>query len=404
MTSTRPIPSSTQPDWALALPPPSLLGRPDRVLAADGLRGLAALAIVVHHASFVAGTTFRPGAAGAALARLDVAVPVFFALSGFLLFEPYLRRIVTGDPFPPLWSFWRRRLVRIFPAYWLALLVQLAIGSVAVAGVGGFLLCLSLTQIYDNPLTGIVQAWSLGTELAFYLVLPLFALAARRLVGRRPPHQQLLLVAGLTMGWIVASVLSRVVVLATEPPGGANFRFTVLANADYFAVGMLCAVLMVGVRLGGPFARLHTTLFRRPTRWYLAGVAVFLITATQLGVPRGLENGSGRVELARQTGYLATALCLAAPACCAGVRGPLQRLLASPPLVWTGVVSYGVYLWHQVFLSAPGDEGGLLLRWFGWPVFDAPLLPLVVLAVPGALVLGAASWYLLERPILERVR
>jgi peptidoglycan/LPS O-acetylase OafA/YrhL len=71
--------------------------------------------------------------------------------------------------------------------------------------------------------------------------------------------------------------------------------------------------------------------------------------------------------------------------------------------VFLGAVSYGLYLWHQIFLSAPRGVG-YVLRAFDWPLFDAPLVPVFALATVGGVACGAASWYLVEKPILDRYR
>lgn len=377
-------------------------GRP-RLPAADGLRGAAALLIVVYHTSFTAGTTVGPGLIPAVIARLDVCVPVFFGLSGFLLFEPYVVRIVHDRPLAPMATFWRRRAVRIFPAYWTALAIQLAIGAIAVSGFVGLLLSVTLTHAYAGiyVLSGISQAWSVSTEIGYYLLLPLFALLCARVARSWAPAQRVMLIAAMCGSWIVISTVSRALIHGSSLPYAGNFRFTVIANADYFAVGMILACLVVGTEVSPRMATLRLALFRRPSLWYAASLVVLVLVSTQLGLPRGLEEGSTTQELARQVGYSLVALLAVAPACCSLTGG---RFFGSRPLVWLGVVSYGVYLWHEVFITAPDGRESFLLRWFGWHVFDAPVVPLMALTIAGSLALGAASWYLLERPLLERFR
>lgn len=377
-----------------------------RVSSADGLRGLAALAIVVHHASFMSGSTFRDSRLSAIWARLDVAVPVFFGLSGYLLFEPMLRRIVEDRPQASMLTFWRRRVVRIFPAYWAALLIQLAIGAIAVGGAGGLLLTLTLTHAYagEKAITGITQSWSMATEVGFYLLLPFFAMLCAALSRRRPKVQRVMVAAVLAVVCIAISTITRPLWTQYRLPGYRNYRFTVFANADFFAVGLLAACLVVGGDVSDRLAQARSRLFVRPTYWYVASLCTLLFVSWQLDLPRGLAEGSLESGIARQAGYFLVALLAVAPACCAGPTGWGQRLLGSRPFVWLGVVSYGVYLWHQVFISAPSGGRGLLFRLFDWPNFAAPMLPLVILTIAGSLVLGAISWYLLERPLLQRFR
>ena len=87
------------------------------VPALDGMRGLAAMAVVVTHVAFQTGSVDGSWL-GAVWGRFDMAVAVFFALSGYLLWRPHaeaarnLRRKV-----PTTWRYLRHRVVRIWPAY-----------------------------------------------------------------------------------------------------------------------------------------------------------------------------------------------------------------------------------------------------------------------------------------------
>ena len=392
----------------LATAPPDLSAPrfgTQRVPAADGLRGLAALAIVLHHSAFVAGTALRPTRWGAMTSRLDVGVPVFFALSGFLLFRPMLARMVVGRSQGGLWTFWRRRLLRIYPGYWVAFVIQLVLGLISVVGVGGFLLSFTLTHVYagHRSLSGITQSWSLATELAFYLVLPLYAVwLGRRVRGRTPSQQVLAALAGCA-GWIAVSVVSRMAALALDGGWQSNWRYTVFANADFFAVGMAAACVAVGSEVSPTIAATRRAMFRRPWLWYLGAALAFYVTSTQLDLPRGLHDADAQRELARQLGYLLVAVGTVVPACLAEARHASSRLLSTRPMVFLGTVSYGVYLWHQVFLSAPKQRGALL-RLFDWKLFEAPLWALFGISAAGAVALGALSWYLVEKPILDRFR
>jgi peptidoglycan/LPS O-acetylase OafA/YrhL len=97
-------------------------GRPRHFPCFDGLRAIAAVSVVVIHTSFVSGLTTRSGV-GIYTARLEIGVAVFFLISGFLLYRPFAAAHVAGLPSPVLGRFWVRRLLRIVPAYWLALTV-----------------------------------------------------------------------------------------------------------------------------------------------------------------------------------------------------------------------------------------------------------------------------------------
>jgi peptidoglycan/LPS O-acetylase OafA/YrhL len=91
--------------------------RPPRFPAFDGLRAIAAITVVVVHVSFVSGLTPRnPHAVGMYTARLEIGVSVFFLISGFLLYRPFVVAHLARAPRPRTGAFWLRRLLRIVPA------------------------------------------------------------------------------------------------------------------------------------------------------------------------------------------------------------------------------------------------------------------------------------------------
>ena len=100
-------------------------GTADRVAALTGLRALAALLIVATHAAYGTGH-LTDGYLGSLYARLEVGVPIFFALSGYLLFRPWL--IATRDQtrFPSVRRYARHRVRRIMPAYVVTVLAAFA--------------------------------------------------------------------------------------------------------------------------------------------------------------------------------------------------------------------------------------------------------------------------------------
>ncbi|HWH92968.1 MAG TPA: acyltransferase family protein, partial [Baekduia sp.] len=103
---------------AAVTPPP---GNP-RFPAVDGLRAVAVLAVVVTHTAFISGFNGH-GFLGEITARLDSGVALFFVISGFLLYRPFVAGRYRGERGPKVTHYARRRVLRIVPAYWLALTV-----------------------------------------------------------------------------------------------------------------------------------------------------------------------------------------------------------------------------------------------------------------------------------------
>ncbi|MGH7292658.1 MAG: acyltransferase family protein, partial [Myxococcota bacterium] len=89
---------------------------PVRVAALTGMRGLAALLVLGTHAAFATGKLSH-GYVGVMYARLEIGVAIFFVLSGFLLFRPWVRAAAAGVSLPSVGHYARRRMRRVMPAY-----------------------------------------------------------------------------------------------------------------------------------------------------------------------------------------------------------------------------------------------------------------------------------------------
>lgn len=347
----------------------------------DSARAIAALAILAYHVASVAGALDGDGTADW-FAQLNVGVPLFFAISGFLLYRPWVVARLAGARPPSTRVYALRRVLRIVPAYWLALtVIALAMERDDVFSWPGALVHYGFLQAYDAGrfTGGIGQAWTLTVEVAFYAALPLIALAARRLPGgsaARVLRGELGLLAALAL---VAIVWRLVVVLSVDPAARSYFTLLVAlpAQLDVFAGGMALAV----VSAAGLDGR------ARPPRvaaaaWLLAAAAY---AAVVMWRP---EDPGARVFVEHQLQGL-FALALLAPAVLgAGGGGTVRRLLAWRPLAWVGLISYGLYLWHLNVLRELDDRG-------------VPVAVVVVLGPALALAAGAASWYLVERHALR---
>src|SRR4051794_11402525 len=175
-------PAGRQGPDGLTAPP----GHP-RFPAFDGLRAIAAVSVLVVHTAGDAGTMYRPGTAGALLAHLDVGVTIFFLISGFLLYRPFSAARLSNRPRPSPRRHRAPRVLRIVPAYWLALTVLAIYPGLPRMFSNDWWIYYGFLQTYDADTinTGIGQAWTLGVELSFYAMLPLYAAALDRLWRRR---------------------------------------------------------------------------------------------------------------------------------------------------------------------------------------------------------------------------
>jgi len=251
---------------------------PPRFPLLDGVRAIAALSVVVTHTAGLTTFNGENDLLGPFTARLNVGVAIFFVLSGFLLYRPWVAARIEGTRAPRLARYARARLLRILPAYWLALTV-LTIWPGLVGPFTedwwiyyGFLQNLSPSTI----LGGLGPAWTLNVELAFYAVLPLYALACARWLAPRPAATQLHAELAILAGLGAASAVARTLVHLSNPV--STFSFVLPGMFLWFALGMLLAVLSVHLGAREP-ASLPAAL-RVPTqRPWLAWLGAGLVLA-----------------------------------------------------------------------------------------------------------------------------
>lgn len=366
---------------------------PDRYFPCiDGLRAVAAVMVVAFHVAERAGlnradTTSWVADYTSQLGRLGVAV--FFTISGFLLYRPFAAAHLEGRPAPALGRYFRRRFLRIFPAYWLALLGFALLASPAVRDsiTADLLLRISLLQGYskDLALSGVSVAWTLTIELTFYLVVPLYAWLVRRL-GQGLGRGQMLTAEWVGLGaFYCIGLLGRALLSDKVLPIGGLAAWT-----DLFAVGMLIAVVRANQKRGGGLPALFRYLGRFPTLAMAMALELVWVVAL-LDVPRGFQPKTLSIEYSRHFLYGFVGLLLLAPLVFGNQqRTPYRRVMRSFPLRWTGEVSYGLYLWHVLVLYLLTTDTPAAELSF-WPMFAATL------AI--TLVIASASWVLLERPI-----
>jgi len=351
-----------------------------RVASLTGLRAVAALLVVGTHAAFATGKLTH-GYVGVMAARLEIGVAIFFALSGFLLFRPWVTAAAVGSQAPSAADYARRRMRRIMPAY--VATVLLAYGVYAVYSTGpnpgqswaGLLRHLTLTQIYtDNYMfsylhQGLTQMWSLAVEVAFYVALPILAYLLLVVLCRRQwrPH---LLLAGLAALVLVSPAWMVLVHTTHFLPDGA--RLWLPGYLAWFVGGMLLTVLQaMGVRMYG-FVALP-----------LAVISYVIASTPVAGEPT--TSPTGLVQALVKTGFYAAIATLLIAPLALGNRGWYAGLLATRPMVWLGEISYEIFLVHLVIMEIA------MVNVLHWPVYtgSAPVLFVVTLlmTIPVAWVL-----------------
>ena len=368
----------------------------------DGLRALAAIMVVLHHASFPTGRISNGYFAGF-FTHLDIGVAVFFLISGFLLYRPFVAAALEGRAAPSVRRFFRRRLLRIYPAYWVALIgIMVFFGlPVPVRGARSYFEYFTLTQTYDSIRRapgGISQAWTLSVELSFYAFLPLYAWAMRRWYESRSPELRVRFeIAGLVAMYAV-SIAFRELVFKLHPGRVHDLGIYWLpANLDYFALGMALAVASAWLATRDASSPWAEIVGRLSILWWLVALGAFYVVSKRLGLPLGIARVDGSKSFERQFLYGASAFFLLLPAVFGRQdRGFVRRFLRWPPMVYFGLISYGIYLWHQAWIGQAFD-------WEKKPLFLASFAAVLTTALAWTLVTASLSWFLVERPLL-RVR
>ena len=295
----------------------------------DGLRAAAAVLVVIFHSHTVAGVDY--GLLNPFVSGGDTGVWIFFVLSGYLLYRPFLTRDVD------LRSYALKRTSRILPGYYVALVALLVLTGSRLPFEQP-LAYLTMSASYQLDMRGFLgPAWTLAVEVLFYVTLPLIARLAR---GREIP-----VLLGLAGASLVASLVQRYT--GTEATLWMNDTYPLAFYA--FVPGMLLAVTE---------AR-HPAVFAALARTPLMFGGLALIGAGMLTSRLPIDVGP----------------LLGAPL----VIGWLlqHRLPYARALVFAGGASYALYLWHYDLLRTFGVAGVLIAlvgASLSWLVIERPIL------------------------------
>lgn len=328
-----------------------------RIPGLDGLRAISIALVLAAHVLFASGHGYGPLAYG------FLGVDVFFVISGFLITLLLIREQQRTGRIS-LAGFYRRRSLRILPAYLLFLAAIAVISHLGWERVqaGDWIAALTYTMNWRSAPAWVVgHIWSLSMEEQFYLLWPpLFLLLSPRAARRA------LIVC------IVLAPVFRVACRHYLPTYEAFGRDSFPARVEPIAAGCLLALLAASA---AERAWLN--------RWFMPmrslGIAIVALLLVSF-----LSTRSRIVSLVCRSTLDALLIPIVVWAC-ANARGSIaSRILEWRPLVGLGILSYSLYLWQQPFLN-PGKHS-MPCRF-----------PLNVLLALGA---ALASHFLIERPFL----
>ena len=398
------------PSPAVAPPP----GNP-RFPLIDSVRAIAVLVVLIYHVFVVTGELDKPVLGDLVAVGGVQAISVLFMTSGFLLYRPFVRARAAGRPLPSRQKYLRRRMLRILPAYWFALTVLAIYPGITGVFTHDWWRFYFFLQLYSNRTVniGIPVAWTLCVEMSFYLTLPLWATMIRRVrVGSGPQAWLWSELIPLALAALVGIVIQ---VLASRHLVSYTFSNSLLGNGTWIALGMALAVLSVadvhnglGAR-GVGFAARHAGAF-----W--AAAAICLAAATLIEQPGGIFHILLSLRTVQPLPRTLSTIALTFGVCVFvmspavfGVSGGgiTRRVMAWPRLMWIGLVSYGVYLWHLDIVSVLGETSDPVhfsASGFGLATkihhLTTPILLVLTLGV--SLAIAAVSYYFVELPFLRR--
>jgi len=351
-----------------------------RVECLDGLRGVAALWVLIGHMMILTG--FRLPL----VSKPDLGVDLFILLSGFLMMFQYRLRAGSEDwSAPGTWAaFWTRRFFRLAPLFYVTLAAALIAGPVIYAdrvAIDTFLgQALQPSERYtDGSLTNIalhltflfgllpdyafrtpLPDWSLGLEMQFYLLFPFLILLGRRI------------------GWVPSALVAAaggVVVALLAGAAGLEFPMPsfLALKLQLFLAGMLIAVDRDA---------------SRAELWARLGAAM-LLAAIPIGGEQDLLHFAIRELLV--FGFFALVHLRSL-----GLIDWVSRLLGSRPFFWLGELSYGTYLIHLLILQ---PVAAAVIGQFGTGLGAAGRFALTgAVVIPATYVLAFVTYKLVELP------
>ncbi len=390
MTATQEL----EPD--LATPPRAPGPKSQRYLGLDGLRGAAALVVLICHSVLMAPTFHNAylnpaavprGTAGwwASFSPLHLfwaggeAVYVFFILSGFVLVLPFLK---SGPKLARWAAYYPKRLVRLYVPVWGAFALFLFwITVVPREANPNFVPYLTMQipnvtaesaradlTLFPAPTANMSVLWSLRMEVVFSLLLPLYVL-----LGRRLP---------------VLNALKFVILLGTSM-WFANSGYTLKSYLPMFGLGTIMA--MERPRLAMLGEKIRVSRYRGGIWSIVVMATAVMLTSywTMLGLTLDPLRIVALGPWVRGITLLGACLLLFL-----ALEGPARRPLSSWPGQWLGSRSFSLYVVHQpivvsVGVLLGGNPGA------GWTL---------AVAVPAALIVAEIFYRLVERPSLMLCR
>ncbi|OKK14279.1 hypothetical protein AMK16_31025 [Streptomyces sp. CB00455] len=369
------------------------------------MRGLAAMGVLTTHVGLSAGIIGLmdqepKGFYGVLLQQLQVSLPIFFILSGMLLYRPFALATLAGTRKPAVKPYLWRRVLRTLPAYWALVAVAMTfLNRENIHGAWQVIRAVLLLQVYQldsrTVAQGLEQTWTLATEVAFYALLPLMARALDKIAGRSPDPG----VRVRRILWALSSlvVLGFVFCVWTELPSMGQYPMQNEWPPKWFgfiAVGMGLAALSAAADLSpATIPAIYRWMMKHPLWCWAAAFAIYVVACVRpIGKPGYADYPDMAGGLTEMLLYMLFGLFIVAPVTVPHDRSKFViAAMSNPVMRFLGRISYGLYLWHIAVIYF--WQGGIFGPGGFWKLFGITL--------GGTIVLATASFYLIESPAMK---
>jgi len=300
---------------------------------------------------------------------------------------------------PQTKSFYLKRFVRIMPAYWLALLILWKINAVNIPNASGLLRNISLLHPLTGPnvFTGIRQAWTLSIEMMFYACLPWIAAVIRYRIRNMVPQKALRNILGCLLALYISAYVFRLVFHHFQLKHFETHAIWFPAHIDSFALGMSIATVITFLEA---FPHLNTRRAQlvqiSPIFFLISGATWFW--STQIGWGVFPNTPPFYTDLLGYFLYGISAVTFVLPFCLDQGSSRIVKIFGSRICVWLGTISYGMYLWHYLFL-----DGHFAVAHMPYQIGDMGIAARLLVTIPGSIAIASVSYYLVERPLIRTV-
>lgn len=385
--------------------------------AADGLRAIACLAVIFHHLAQrlnMQAQQLEIKEIQAFFLVGNVGVSIFFVLSGFLLSFPFWKNYLEEKEFPNIRQYMFRRAARIVPGYYVVFLFCLVLVLVlniptdhllwrTLAGLtftSGF----HYITFFPSEING--PFWSISFEVFCYALMPLIMVGMFKLSKKRTFYSALLY-------WIVALFVIFVVnalihtFLTPEDVnrgwqfgniGGAKFwmpNYNPVGFFAHFAIGIMAAGIAAKLRFPSP----KVDKLKQAYVFDLVGGFSLLLALVLLWLVRSVPEFSYSLQQ-QPFFYPYFTILISVPLAIGSQTRLLQKLLDNGFFKFTAKISFGLYLWHYLFITLVSYYWARDYYYMGVnSIARWASISIAILAI--SYLIAILSYYFIEKPILD---